>query len=58
MNHTIIPAAACLTFLTAGSLSIYGNFDLILPSIIAISIVCILYLVFMMVLHKRNILET
>jgi hypothetical protein len=53
MNHTIIPAAACLTLLTAGSLSIYGNVDLVFPFIAVISIVCILYLLIMMVaLHK------
>ena len=54
MNHTIIPAAACLTLLTAGSLSIYGNFDLVLPFIVSISIVCILYLVIMMVVKQKT----
>jgi len=54
MNHTIIPAAACLTLLTAGSLSIYGNFDLVLPFIVSISTVCILYLVIVMVVTQKT----
>jgi hypothetical protein len=48
MNHTIIPAAACLTLLTAGSLSVYGDFDLVIPLIVSVSAVCILYLAIMM----------
>jgi hypothetical protein len=53
MNHTIIPAVACLTLLTAGSLSVYGSFDLVLPLIVSISTVCILYLVIVMAItHK------
>lgn len=47
MNHTIIPAAACLTLLTAGSLSVYGDFDLIAPLIVSVSAFCILYLAIM-----------
>ncbi len=58
MNHIIITAAACLTLLTAGSLSIYGNFDLVLPFIVSISIVCILYLVIMMVVHAKDVIIT
>jgi len=47
VNHTIIPAAACLTLLTAGSLSVYGDFDLIAPLIVSVSAFCILYLAIM-----------
>lgn len=47
MNHTIIPAAACLTLLTTGSLSVYGDVDLIIPLIVSVSAVCILYLTIM-----------
>jgi len=47
MNHTIIPAAACLTLLTAGSLSVYGDFDLVIPLIVSVSAVCILYVAVM-----------
>ncbi|WP_157677708.1 hypothetical protein [Methanoregula boonei] len=47
INHTVIPAAACLALLSAGSLSVYGEFDLVVPLIASISAVCILYLAIM-----------
>ena len=45
IHHTIIPAAACLTLLTVGSLSIYGSFDFTLPLIVAIVSVFVVYFV-------------
>jgi hypothetical protein len=54
INHTIIPAAACLTLLTAGTLSVYGSFDLFLPVLVSISAICILYLLIVMVVVKKT----
>ena len=48
MNQTIIPASACLTLLTMATLSVYGNFDLILPFIAAFAGVVAMYLVVIM----------
>jgi hypothetical protein len=53
MNHTIVPAAACLTLLTAGSLSVYGNFDLILPLLAAIAGVFVIYMAVIMVTTRK-----
>jgi hypothetical protein len=54
INHTIIPAAACLALLTMGTLSVYGSFDLLLPFIVSISAVCILYLLIVMVVGQKT----
>jgi hypothetical protein len=54
MNHIIIPAAACLTLLTAGSLSVYGDFDLVIPLIVSVLAVCILYLAIMMAVRHTT----
>jgi hypothetical protein len=48
----IIPAAACLMLLTAGSVSMYGSYD-VLPVIASIIIFCILSLVIMIAVPKR-----
>ena len=51
--NTIIPAAACLMLLTAGSVSVYGSGD-VLPVVTSIAIVCILSLVIIMVIVKKT----
>jgi hypothetical protein len=49
----IIPAAACLTFLTAGSVSLYGDCDTICL-ITVIAFFCMIFLTAAVVVAKRT----